>query len=192
MKTSIALLALLAGSAASAETFTGQITDPGLRRKTQLVYIESVPGKFAPPEKPAMMNQKGNTYLPHLLTVVAGTKVTFKSGDPELHNVYARASKVTLFNVAVLPSQQFERTFDTVGIVHLACNVHREMSADIAVLQNPFFATPDKSGKVTIDGVPAGSYSLRVWGEEMSDAQKAKKIPITVGGVQAPLIIASN
>ena len=192
MKMLIALAALLACTAASAETLTGQIADPSLRRKAQLVYLETAPGKFAPPAEPAVMNQQGNTYRPHLLPVVAGTKVVFKSVDPELHNVYARANKQTIFNRAVLPNQQFERTFDEVGIVHLACNVHREMSADVLVLQNPFFAVPDKTGKVTIDGLPAGSYSLRVWGEALSDEQKAKKLAVQVGGAQAPLIIASN
>ena len=192
MKTLIVLAVLLAASAASAETVTGQITDPGLRRKTQLVYLETVPGKFPPPAQPVLVNQKGNTYLPHLIPVLAGTKVVFKSADPELHNVYARENKVTLFNRAVLPNQQFERTFDEVGVVHLACNVHREMSADIIVLQNPFFALPDKAGTFTIEGVPAGSYTLRVWGEAMSDEQKAKKTPVTAGGAQAPLKLASK
>ena len=192
MKMLIALAALLACTAASAETLTGQIADPSLRRKAQLVYLETAPGKFAPPAEPAVMNQQGNTYRPHLLPVVAGTKVVFKSVDPELHNVYARANKQTIFNRAVLPNQQFERTFDEVGIVHLACNVHREMSADVVVLQNPFFAIPDKDGNFTIANVPAGSYTVRVWGEQLSDEQKAHKTPATVGGSQVPLKLASN
>ena len=191
MTKQLVLVALLAASAVSAETIQGQITDPGLRRKTQLVYVESAPGKFPPPAESAQMNQKGNTYLPHLLPILAGTKVVFKSGDPELHNVYARAHKTTLFNRAVLPNQQFERVFDEVGIVHLACNVHREMSADLAVLQNPFYAVPDKAGSFTIANVPAGSYTLRIWGEELTDEQKAKKIPVTAGAAQPALKIAS-
>ena len=192
MKTLITLAALLAAFAASAETLTGQITDPALRRKTQLVYVESVPGTHAPSTEAPVINQTGNKYLPHLLAVVAGTKVVFRSGDPELHNVYARANKKTLFNRAVLTGQQFERTFEELGVVHLACNIHREMSADIVVLQNPFFAIPDQAGHFTIEKLPAGSYTVRVWGEAMSDEQKAKKIPVTVGGAQGPLQIASR
>ena len=192
MKTLIALAALLASAAASAETLTGQFSDPALRRKAQLVYIESAPGRFAPPAQPVTVNQKGNTYLPHLVPVLAGTKVIFRSVDPELHNVYARQSKETLFNRAVLQNQQFEKTFEELGVIHLACNVHREMSADIVVLQNPFFARPDKKGNFTIENVPAGTYTLRVWGEELSDDQKARKIPVTVGGAQGLLKIASN
>ena len=49
MTKQLALVALLAASAVSAETLQGQITDPALRRKTQLVYVESAPGKFPPP-----------------------------------------------------------------------------------------------------------------------------------------------
>ena len=44
------------------------------------------------------MNEQGIKYVPHLLPIVAGTKVIFKSGDPELHNIYARGQKGVLFN----------------------------------------------------------------------------------------------
>lgn len=172
----------LAAPFAYAETLNGSIDDPGLRRKTTLVYVESVPGKFTPPATAAVMNQIGNTYQPRVLPVIAGQKIEFQSQDPELHNVYARAGKNVLFNQAVLPKNKFDKTIADPGVVHLSCNIHKEMSADIVVLQNPFFAVPDKSGKFTIDGIPAGSYTLRIFGPELNDEQKAKKFPVTVGG----------
>src|SRR5207248_2220241 len=135
----------LAASAVRAGTLNVQIDDPALRRKTTLVYIETAPGKFTPPAQPAIMNQVHNTYSPRVLPVLAGQKVQFRSEDPELHNVFARQVKTTLFNQAVLPHKSFERTFDKPGIVHLSCNVHREMSADVLVLQNPYFAQADAS-----------------------------------------------
>jgi plastocyanin len=188
----LALLVVAAGAVARADTLAGTIEDPGLRRKIQLVYVENVAGNYAPSPAPAVMNQVGNKYLPHVLPVVAGTTISFQSQDPELHNVNARAGKQTLFNNAVLPRQHFERKFDQPGVVHLSCNVHREMSADIVVLQNPYFARPDAKGAFAIEGVPAGSYTLRVFGDELSAEQKAKKFTVTVGGGAQPLKIASN
>lgn len=185
-----ALVLFLTAAAARAGTLTGQIEDPALRRKTTLVYVETAPGKFAPPAQTALMNQIHNTFSPRVLPVIAGQKVEFRSEDPELHNVYARGFKTTLFNQAVLPHKMFEKTFDKPGIVHLACNVHREMSADILVMQNPFFAKPDAAGNFAIDGVPAGKYTLRIFGPELSDEQRARTFSATVGG--GPIKLASN
>jgi plastocyanin len=179
-----------ATTAASAATLTGQIDEPALRRKTTLVYLETAPGKFAAPASPAVMNQIRNTYAPRVLPVLVGQKIEFRSEDPELHNVYARQAKTTLFNQAVLPHKMFERTMEKPGVVHLSCNVHKEMSADILVLQNPYFAHPDASGRFTIAAVPAGKYTLRIFGEQLSDEQRARTFTVTVGSSPAPLKLA--
>jgi plastocyanin len=182
MRLPSALIALcLCATAARAGTITGQIDEPALRRKTQLVYLEQVPGKFPPGAEPAVMNQTHNTYSPHLLPVLVGTKVEFQSNDPELHNVFARLAKTTLFNNAVLPHKMFEKVFDKQGIVHLTCNVHREMAADILVLQNPFWAKPDATGHFTIDNVPPGKYTLRIFGDQLDETQRARTFQVTAG-----------
>jgi plastocyanin len=168
---------------AFAETLKGKIDDPALRRKTELVYVEKVESPPAPPAEPVFVNQHGNTYVPRLTVVVPGTKVVFKSEDPELHNVYARGEKRVLFNDAVLPKMQSQpKVFGELGVVHLTCNVHKEMSAYIFVLQNKFWAKPDKDGTFTIEGLPHGTYTIRVWGEQLSDEQKAKTFKIEAGG----------
>ena len=181
MRTLLFLLTLALTASASAETLTGRIEDPSLRRKTTLVYVELALGKFAPPAEAAVMNQQGNTYSPRILAVLLGTKVEFRSGDPELHNVNARANKQQLFNQAVLPHQMFAKKMEQGGVVHLSCNIHKEMSADILVLQNPYFAKPDAQGGFTIANVPPGNYSLRVFGSELNDEQRARVFKISVG-----------
>jgi len=178
---SVALMLLCAR--ANAEALTGKIDDPAMRRKTQLVFVEKFDGKVKVPSEPAVVSQHGNVYLPHVLPVVAGTKVVFKSEDPELHNVYARGEKRVLFNDAVLPKMQsVPKELGDVGVVHLTCNIHKEMSAWVIVLQNPYFAVPQKDGSFTINGLPPGTYTVKFWGEELSDEQKAKTMKITVGG----------
>jgi len=183
-------LALAATTAASADTLTGHIDDPALRRKTQLVYVETAAGTFAPLATPAVMNQTGNTYSPKILPVLIGSKVEFRSGDPELHNVNARANKTQLFNQAVLPHQMFTKKMEQKGVVHLSCNIHKEMSADIIVLQNPYFARPDADGGFTIANVPAGSYSIRIFGSDLSDEQRARVFKISVGHGSPPIKLA--
>jgi plastocyanin len=183
MRRLITLTLLLTAGPALAETLKGKIDDPALRRKTDLVYVEKVDGAQTPPADPVIVNQQGNTYAPHLTAIVAGTKIVFKSNDPELHNVYARGEKRVLFNDAVLPKMQSQpKEFKDLGVVHLTCNVHKEMSAFILVLQNKFFAKPDKDGTFTIEGLPHGTYTIRVWGEQLTDEQKAKTFTIGTGG----------
>ena len=177
------LILCFAASFAHADALNGRLDDPALKRKTQLVYVEKVAQPPAPPATPVFMNQQGIKYAPHILPIQAGTKVIFKSVDPELHNVYARGAKKVLFNDAVLPNMQSQpKAFTDEGPVHITCNVHKEMSAWILVLQNPYFAVPNKDGTFTINGVPRGTYTVRIWGEELSDEQKAKTFTITVGG----------
>lgn len=190
MRAAFSLLLLAAATSAGAETLTGQIQDPSLRRKTVLVYVESAPGRFAPPAQPAVMNQAGNTYSPRVLPVLLGTRVEFRSADPELHNVNARASRQQLFNQAVLPHQMFAKKMEQTGVVHLSCNVHKEMSADIVVLQNPYFARPDAQGGFSIANVPPGNYSIRIFGPELSDEQRARAFRVSVGSGAAPIKLA--
>ncbi len=174
---------MLLATAAHAQTLSGKLEDPSLRRKVQLVYVEKFDGKVEAPKAPAVVTQRGNVYLPHVLPMVAGTQVVFKSEDPELHNVYARGEKRVLFNDAVLPKMQTQpKTLTETGVVHLSCNVHKEMSAYIVVLQNPFFTTPQKDGTFTISGLPAGTYAVRIWGEGLSEEQLKTTFKLTVGG----------
>jgi plastocyanin len=188
-RTFVAVTLLFGARAALADTLTGSIDDPAIRRKADLIYIEQTDAKAPAATAPLVMSQKGNTYLPHVMAVVQGTTITFKSEDPELHNVFARAKRV-LFNEAVLPHNQFQKKFGEQGVVHMTCNIHKEMSAYIVVLQNGFFATPDrKTGKFAIEGLPPGSYTVRIWGEQLADEVNAKKWPVTVG---QPAKIASR
>jgi hypothetical protein len=64
------------------------------------------------------------------------------------------------------------------------------MSADIVVLQNPFFAQPDASGRFSIDGVPPGKYTLRIFGDQLSDEQRARTFTVSVGASVEPLKLA--
>jgi plastocyanin len=184
-------LLLFASVPAVAEPLSGTIEDRALRRKTDLVYLEKVEGNFPPPAQKPVVNQRGNTYLPHVVPILVGSTVVFQSEDKELHNVFARGQKSVLFNDAVLPGARFERTFKQLGVVHLTCNIHKEMSAFVVVLQNPYFARIDpKSGEFLIQGIPPGKYTLRIWGEGLSEEQNARSFPVTVEKSGTPLKLA--
>ncbi len=156
----------------------------GLTKGPFVVYVEKITGAWAPTDPEPVMNQKHNTYVPHVLPIVAGSKVEFHSADPELHNVYAWATalKRVLFNIAIPPSApSYRKVFADPGVVRLTCNVHKEMLAFIVVVQNPHFTMVEKGATgFRLAGLPAGKHELRVWGEKLDDATLAKRFPVEV------------
>ncbi|HSF19797.1 MAG TPA: carboxypeptidase regulatory-like domain-containing protein [Vicinamibacteria bacterium] len=144
-----------------------------------VVYIQQAPGTFTPPAKPVEMDQKQMQFVPHVLPVVAGTKVAFLNSDPTPHNVFTPDNEK--YNLGTWPQGQTkDYTFAKCAKFPCAytqlCRVHPEMEAYVVVLQNPYFAVTDKAGHYQIEGVPPGDYTVAVWHWKT----KAQPTPVTV------------
>ena len=170
---------VLAGSAGAVD---GTLSGRSLQKNVQLVYLEKVDGADATKlTDGALLDQKGNVYYPHVLPIVAGSTIKIQSSDPELHNVYAQKGTDVLFNTGMpAGSAPRSKTFEEPGVVAMSCSIHKEMSAFIVVLQNRFFTVPEKTGKFRIEGVPTGTYVLRIWGEKLDDELLQKKFEVKV------------
>ena len=141
------------------------------------VYIVRVDGQeFPPPEEHAKMDQKNLIFLPHILPVVVGTTVEFPNSDTVRHNVFSKDPNIFSEDPAAEPFNLGtydvgvvkQETSHNVGIMHLGCNVHTEMSAYILVCQNPYFDVTDKgTGKFVIPDVPPGKWHLRLFHEKL-------------------------
>ena len=113
----------------------------------------------------AVLQQKNKTFEPHLLAVTKGSTVDFPNRDPWFHNVFS------LFNGKRFDLGLYEAgstrsvLFDKPGICYLFCNIHPEMSAVVVVLRTRYYAVSDRSGEISIAGVPPGRYELQVWNE---------------------------
>jgi len=136
-----------------------------------VVMIEG-PALPAPPAVPhPAMEQRHETFVPHVLAVPVGTTVDFPNHDPMLHNVFS-ASPAKKFDLGMYDQGETKSvTFDTAGVVRVGCNVHPKMEAFIVVHPNPYVAVTDPQGSYTITGVPAGSYQVRVWHERLAERQ---------------------
>ncbi|HUC44343.1 MAG TPA: carboxypeptidase regulatory-like domain-containing protein [Candidatus Sulfotelmatobacter sp.] len=147
-----------------------------------VVYLEAAPGGTAPPDAPAgpfRIEQVGLTFKPHVLAVVKGTTVEFPNRDTLFHNVFS-LSKAAAFDLGRYPKDDSKSVrFDTPGVVPVFCHIHSDMSALIVVLDNPFFARPDASGRFTLDGIPPGTYTVVAWHERAHRIEK--KIRIEAG-----------
>ena len=125
------------------------------------------------------MDQKQMQFLPHVLPVVAGTKVAFLNSDPTPHNVFSPDNEK--YNLGTWPQGQmkdyaFAKCAKFPCVYTQLCRVHPEMEGYVVVLQNPYFAVTDKTGHYQIEGVPPGNYTVAVWHTKA----KAQPKPVTV------------
>jgi plastocyanin len=161
-------------------TISGEVSarTPKLRAGV-VVHLENVPGTFRPSARPATIDQKGMTFVPHVVAVQKGTTVVFKNSDAVRHNVFTPDGDK--YNLGTWGQGETKsHTFNTVGVFHQLCNVHPEMSGFIVVLDNPYFAVTDADGKFTIADVPPGSYTLKAWSEKGPEV--SKPVTVTAGG----------
>jgi len=145
-----------------------------------VIYIEKIPGKtFPAPKEHVPMDQKNFKFIPHVLPVVAGTTVDFLNSDDVLHNVFTPDACAGKFNLGSWPKGQVRSyTFKNPGcFAVMLCNVHPEMEAYVAVLENPYFAVSDKEGNYMIKDVPSGTYTLKIWHEKLKGKSQQVTVP---------------
>jgi plastocyanin len=169
----------LSAALAPAGTVEGRVTStaPGDLANI-IVSINDIEGRFPAPSRPAVMDQRGLRFLPHVLPVLAGTTVEFANSDPLSHNVFS-ISEVKRFNLGLYRKGMVRQLrFDLPGVVQLLCNVHLEMSGFIVVLPNPYFARVNPDGTYRIAGVPAGRHRVRCW-RETGEIEQTVEVPST-------------
>lgn len=140
-----------------------------------VVYLLAAPrGAFEQSEGGrATMDQRDETFVPHVLAITTGTTVAFPNSDRTYHNVFSlsKASKFDLGRYAVGQSKSVR--FDRPGIVRVFCDIHSHMNAFILVFSHRYFAMTDVDGRYRIDNVPAGTYQVVAWNEGTTSEPKA-------------------
>ncbi len=137
-----------------------------------VIYIEKTPAGYTPPpvpEEPAIFDQKGCRFIPHILIVRCNQKLLIKSGDPVVHNTNITSLRNTGFNqtIAVNNRDGVEYTFKKPESrpVPVKCDLHNWMKAHHLPLEHPLAAVTDAEGKFEIKGVPPGKHTFIVWHE---------------------------
>lgn len=152
-----------------------------------LVRIKGLQGNAsAKPSAEVTVAQKECMYVPHFQAVVAGADgITLKilNNDGIFHNVhgYRGNSKETLFNFAQTPeTPTIEQRIEEPGVIRFQCDVHPWMTAYVVILGgSPYYAVTDSEGRFTIEGVPAGTYTLTAWHEALGEM--TKEVVVTAG-----------
>jgi plastocyanin len=139
------------------------------------VYIKDGLGNriYAAPAAPVVMDQKNCRYIPHVIAVMAGQPVEFRTSDNTMHNVHIlpQESGNQSSDVSQGPMGAPERrTFKSPeAMIEVRCNNHPWMSAFINVAANPFYAVSDAEGHFQITGLPPGNYTLAAVQEKLPE-----------------------
>ena len=145
------------------------------------MYVSNPPdGEYEPPAQPAVLDQTGCEYQPHVFGMVAGQELEVRNSDPTLHNVrsFARVNKP--FNMGQ-PEGTSPRTQDNFkkaeDAIKFKCDVHPWMQAFAFVLEHPFFSVTNADGQYEIGNLPAGTYTLVAWHEKYGEQEQEITVP---------------
>jgi plastocyanin len=150
---------------------------PDLRRG--VVYLETAPRSAFDEREPgrAVMDQRNERFVPHVLAVMLGTDVEFPNSDLTYHNVFSlsRAKRFDLGRYAAGKSKSVR--MDRTGVVRVFCDIHSHMSAFILVFNHPFFSVTDTEGRFELPALPAGSYTVVGWYEGEARITRSVVVP---------------
>lgn len=127
-----------------------------------------------------VIDQHGCTYVPHVVALQLGQKISIKNSDDTTHNVHFKSKLNGDWNMtqsskgSVPPKEDFKRP--EVGSALFKCDIHTWMEARAHIFDHPFFAVTDEHGNFEIKDVPAGSYTVVALHEKWKD----RKAEVTV------------
>jgi plastocyanin len=144
-----------------------------------IVYLESAPrGAFETSDGGhAVMDQRNESFVPHVLAITTGTTVDFPNSDRFYHNVFSLSKPKTFDLGRYAAGHSKSIRFDRAGIVRVFCDIHSHMNAYILVFSHPFFAMTEGDGRYRIDNVPPGTYGIVAWNEGTRSDPQSVTVP---------------
>ncbi len=134
------------------------------------VYVKTGLGatKFPVPAQPAVFDQKGCTYQPHVAAVQAGQELLIRNSDGVLHNVNARPTKNPGFNFGQpIQGMETKKSFPNPEVmIPVKCDVHPWMHAWIGVQAHPYASVTTDDGSFSLKNLPPGEYEIEAWHEK--------------------------
>jgi plastocyanin len=164
--------------------------DPTDRRRS-VVYLETAPRAAFDQreEQHPRLDQRNETFVPHVLAIVAGTTVDFPNNDETYHNVFSLSSTKPFDLGRYAAGRSKSVKFDRPGIVRVFCDIHSHMSAFILVFAHRHFAVTDDEGRYRLDNVPPGQYNVIAWNESTPSESRRVVVPETGGDVEANFVL---
>ena len=144
-----------------------------------VVWVKPADGQELPPRPvpatPAVLDQKGCQYRPHVVAVQVDQPLVVTNSDAFLHNVHALSIDNPAFNFGQ-PSKDLRGRsvgpMKVAEVFRVKCDVHPWMGAYVHVIDHPYFAVSGEDGTFAIPaGLPDGEYTLAAWHEKLGEKQ---------------------
>ncbi|MCH8502107.1 MAG: methylamine utilization protein [Aliidiomarina sp.] len=139
-----------------------------------------------------VMDQVQRQFVPDLLLVAAGDRISFPNSDSIRHHVYSfsptRTFDFELYGNAEAPSIDFPQA----GFVVVGCNIHDNMIGHIVVSATGEFLQSDDQGRMDVSGLSSvdGWYAWHPWmasaGVQPIAARDLTPDSVNVIAVEAP------
>lgn len=150
------------------------LVSPDRGVKNVAVILEGIrAGKAARPGL-AVLDNRACAFVPRVQTLVLGQTLELRNSDPILHNAHAHLpSYETLFNLGLPHWRRVRHTLRHTGRISIDCNVlHTWMRAYLIVTEHPYAAVTNAGGRFSLEQVPAGVYTLRLWHERLGELRR--------------------
>ncbi len=141
-----------------------------------VVYLDGVEYSGNPEQTPLAIGNEKCAFNPHVQAGMVRSTLEVTSADPILHNTHlflvSGSRERSLINLA-LPGEDARldasRATRRPGVVEMKCDAHKWMSGYILLFDHPYYAVSDAEGSFAIDGVPPGTYTIKVWHETLGE-----------------------
>ncbi len=145
------------------------------------VYVkEGLESLQFPTPGPALLDQDGCVYLPHVLGVMVGQDITIRNSDGLLHNINASPDINRGFNSSQPVNMETTRSFAASEVmVPLHCDVHGWMNAYVGVVDHPYHSVSNSSGAFSLSTLPPGDYVIEAWHERYRT--QTQNVTVTTG-----------
>lgn len=140
-----------------------------------VVYLRLGPGKkvdvhpdyAAKLKEPAVIDNNGCQFHPHVVLVRVGQQFVIKNSDPVGHNTKGSLFANGAFNPTVPAGEDVKMTFGKVESLPMPvnCSIHPFMAGHMLVQDHPYMAVSKDDGTFEITNIPAGTNEFQFWHE---------------------------
>ena len=158
---------------------------------TQLVvYLKDGPPRARPEPQTHTMRQQNFEFQPRSMVVLLNDSVEFVNAESDTtpHSVFSQRGDNPFPGAVNERKTTFKQAFTKEGSVHVQCNIHEWMQADVLVLRSASFVHPDEHGNWRLTGLERRAYTLVAWepngGEERRQVSACASGPIQLALVK--------
>jgi hypothetical protein len=157
------------------------VTGPANALRYVVVYVSAGESPSTIPSEPIRFDQKGCTYVPHILPMQTGQILQIYSDDPVSHNIHPRPRVNPEWSKAQpAGSMPINTSWDKPEFIEVKCDIHPWMHGYFAVLNTSHYAVTDENGNFSLKGLLPGKYTVTAWQEQYGSQSQE----VVVGGTE--------